>query len=643
MSSSKTVTQNLASRAMRLLLPVASAFLCLWLLSNSVRLPSMGELTSQMSQIPTINWVGAGLATLVSFWSLGRYDGVAHRHLHTGLDGTRARLAGMFSIAFSQTAGFGIFTGTFARWRLLPGLSPMHAAQMTAVTGLTFMGALAAICGLALVAWSPFPYAIPAGLALLAGCALACGATFFFPTLKLGKHKFRWPSLTAMAALGLWAIVDVTAAGTALWLLLPPDSGITLTTLLPAYFLALGLAIISSSPGGTGPLELAMVSLLASFDSTSILAGLFAFRLVYYLAPAVVSAVVLFWPTLLGPKTRQYQPLDVIGSRKDSPHTIAYARPRSETAVIRQNGGHLRSFGFNQLAMLDTPQTSIAFFDPVIGHAHETFAPLQQYARSRNALVCFYKCSPRVAVSARKAGWRTLRIAQDALVNPMTFTESGSSKRQLRRKLRNAEKSGIEVRDAANALPMTQLARVDRIWHEAHGVAHGTTMGRFEPGYVEGQQVFLAWQNSTIIGFATFHVAEKEWCLDLIRMGPDAPDGTGHALVRAAIAAAAEENVPCLSLAAAPDHRFADRVERGLRRFKACFDPTWQAQYIAAPNWGQLTLCLAELVRLVHRPLPVHPALPWAPSDLRKTPQGNWETGIHNEDEQNAFVFVRRA
>ncbi|MQQ07314.1 DUF2156 domain-containing protein [Epibacterium sp. SM1979] len=646
----KPAVRAAASKVLRVTLPIASAVLCLWLLTRSIQLPSIGELTSLMSQIPILNWLGAAFATLVSFWSLGRYDSVAHRHLDTGLDGPRARLAGMAAIGFSQTAGFGIFTGTFARWRLLPGLSPVQAAQLTALTGLTFMAALAVICAVALVAWSPFPYAIPVGLFLMLGCGLACAATFVFPTLKIGQHVFRWPSFTAMSALTFWAIVDVTAAGAALWLLLPPDSGIALTTLLPAYFMALGLAIISSSPGGTGPLELTLVSLLSGYEAASVLAGLFAFRIVYYLVPVAISSIFLTRPALLGGTSPKPDMLDEIGARKEAAHRIPFGRPRSETAVIRQNGGHVQSFGLNQLALLDTPQISVAFFDPISGYAQETFAPLRHYARSRNAAACFYKCSPRVALAARKSGWRVLRIAADAIIDPISFSESGSDKRQLRRKLRHAEKSGIQVRPAAGTLPIAQLAQVDRNWHAAHGIAHGTTMGQFEAGYIQGQRVFLAWKNNTIIGFASFHVADQEWCLDLIRMGPDAPDGTGHAMIRAAIEAAKSEDVPRLSLAAVPDHRFAHRVERGLRRFKACFAPTWQPLYIAAPNWGHLTLSLAELIRLVHRPLPVQPAAEWQPADLAPEHDSDaaatiGKTGgdIHNKDEENEIVFMRRA
>ena len=108
-----------------------------------------------------------------------------------------------------------------------------------------------------------------------------------------------------------------------------------------------------------------------------------------------------------------------------------------------------------------------------------------------------------------------------------------------------------------------------------------------------------------------------------------------------AIEKAAENDVPCVSLAAAPagalsghsalEKRlrtlfFAKAGGHGLRQFKASFNPRWQPLYMAAPGWTSLALAAAELWRLVHRP-PV----------LEGETDANW-ISAHEEDEKNQFA-----
>ncbi|WP_027243771.1 phosphatidylglycerol lysyltransferase domain-containing protein [Leisingera daeponensis] len=617
-----------AARLLRLAVPFAVMAGCLWLLEAQSDLPSLDELGALVFGLPAWKWAGAALATAVSFWALGRYDCVAHRHLGTGLDGPAARRAGMAAIAFSQTAGFGLITGSYARWRLLPGLTPLQAGQLTALVAATFLAALAVICGISLIAAPPVPGLAWAGTLILLATAALSAFSFLTPQIQLFGLPLRWPSLTAMAALGFWAAADAAAAGTALWLLLPPGTGVGWPQLISAFTVALGLAVISSAPGGAGPFELTLCALLPAVPDHSLIAGLLAFRLIYYAVPALIAGMLLAFPRLLPARAAAPDDAALLGSRSLPPAALPRDRRCSETGIIRQNGGRVHAFGLNQLALLDSPQASVALFDPLSGLTAETFAPLARHARRRNAAACYYKCSARTALLARKSGWRVLRIAEEAVLNPQTFSESGSSRRQLRRKLRHAETAGINVCRGANRLPFEQMQEADAAWASAHGTAYGTTMGRFEPGYLSCQEVVLAFHQGQLAGFASFHTSAREWCLDLIRLRPGVPDGTGHALVRAGIAAAAADGIPRLSLAAVPDHRLAGHADRGLRRFKAAFAPQWEPRYMTAPSWLQMAISIAELVRLVHRPPPVLPAA---------APQ------THNEDEENEIALARPA
>ncbi len=627
--------------------PLAMAALCIWALDARIGLPSPQDIGDTLASIPAWRWIAALSATAVSFWALGRYDTVAHRHLGTGFDGTReaprARRAGMAAIAFSQTAGFGLITGAYARWRLLPGLTALQAAQVTALVGFTFMITLAAITGAALLLNPVLPGMRWLGTLLVAGFVAALAGGFWYPSLRIGKLKLRWPSLIAMTALLGWTALDVIAAGTALWLLLPSGLEVTWISMVTVYFIALGAAILSSAPGGAGPLELTVCALLPGTETGALLAGLVAFRLVYYAVPAALSCMALVLPRKSNGAASSAEDHALLGTLERPASELPETRPNAETAIITQNGGHIRAFGLNQFAILDSPQCSIAFFDPISGHLPESLPPFATHARRRNASACLYKCSARTGLAARRAGWKVLRIAAEAVVYPAAFSEAGSSHRQLRRKLRHAEKAGITILPAQFSLPLDQMSEIDSQWQSSHGSAHGTTMGRFEQGYLARQRVFLAWRNGRLDGFISLHETRREWCLDLMRLRPDAPDGTSHALVRAAIAAAAEEEIPRLSLAAVPDHRWADRVDKGLRRFKACFAPRWEPRYVAAPSWGHMTLSLAELARLVHRPDPIVPAFSEAQTtgskghdQIREDLAGN---ALHNELEDYAFAL----
>lgn len=116
------------------------------------------------------------------------------------------------------------------------------------------------------------------------------------------------------------------------------------------------------------------------------------------------------------------------------------------------------------------------------------------------------------------------------------------------------------------------------------------------------------------MGFVSFHATAHEWCLDLMRVLPDAPDGTMHLLVQSAIENAATVSVPRLSLAAAPALPLGEtRIERflrtqyythgggpGLRQFKSCFATDWLPLFMAAPSASQLTFAAMDVIRSVN-------------------------------------------
>lgn len=602
---------SLASTMMRqvykLLIPAAIMVACLILLRDRLDGFDSGTLAAQWAAIPVQNWVAALILTALSFWAIGRYDIVAHRHIGSGISDHHAARSGMAAIGLSQTLGLGLLTGSFARWRLLPSLSLGQAAALTGFVTATFLGAMAVITSaVCLLLPAPAQSTLPA-IAVLASALGAIVMLLRKPTLRLFGKTVRMPSLLALGATTVWAFVDLLTAGAALYVLMPAGAVPEFAVFFPVFLLAFGTAIMLGTPGGVGPFELTLLALLHNGAvETSVITGVVAFRLLYYALPATLGLICLLLP-----------------ARRPTPRAATMAQssaplPRAESGVIRQNGGFVRSYGRIQAAIWQTAQARVALFDPSLPPPPAFFAKLQRDAREANRLAVLYKCDGRSAAAARRAGWACLHLADDALIAPETFTLASSRHRQLRRKVRQAEKADISVRPA-HPEDMPALAQVDLAWQQHHGAARGGTMGRFCPTYLSGQRVFVAEQGDRIVAFASFHTGRVEWALDLMRQTAAAPAGTMHKLVLYAIEAAAKEAIPQLSLSAVPvcpradlpwmQRLYAPVLRRGnaagLHQFKAAFAPSWQRLYVAAPSYTELTLALADIAHEVHDPAPL--------------------------------------
>ncbi len=236
---------------------------------------------------------------------------------------------------------------------------------------------------------------------------------------------------------------------------------------------------------------------------------------------------------------------------------------------------------------------------------------MTQTARAERAVPVLYKCDGRTAAIARRAGWSVIRLATEAVISPADWTTDRPACRQLRRKLRQAEGAGVTVAQACHPLPIPAMERVSADWIRCHGTERGFSMGRFDPALLAQQRVILASHDGRLVGFASFHVTRQDWSIDLMRHRFDAPEGTMHLIICAAIAAARDQGCRYLSLAAFPAP--PDTVRPLLRRlgwladsgqFKTAFGPRLMPLYAAGPGPLRLVVALAAVARAIHAPSP---------------------------------------
>ena len=213
------------------------------------------------------------------------------------------------------------------------------------------------------------------------------------------------------------------------------------TTLFPVYLAALTGALVTGTPGGVGPFELTALGLLPQGAAPEFMAGILAFRLIYYALPALIAAWFLYWreANTTPPVLSGLEPI------RDLPQDIS----RAELGVCLQNGARLLSVGQSQFAIVSTAQTETAMFDPIRGAALAGLPSLLDLAHRRNKVALIYKTTPRVAAALRRAGLTTLHIADEAVIDPQQFHLQGRKFRQVRRKLRQASGAGVKVTRAA--------------------------------------------------------------------------------------------------------------------------------------------------------------------------------------------------
>ncbi len=567
----------------RLGIGFALAALCLWLVLVQFQHVTAAAVTEAMGQVPLLNWGAALAATTASYAAIARYDVIAHRHLRTGVPTDCAARSGAVAVALTQSIGFGLATGTAARWRLLPGLGLARTTQVTMTVSLTFMTALSAL----ILLFNPLNNILLSAFGLIA--LLAVGLVL---TRNDKVPFFNWhltpPSLPACTAFFLLTLTDTVLATLALSFLLP-TANIAPMTLFSAYLLALGAGLISGTPGGLGPFELTLALLLPQVPAQDLGAALIAYRLVYHLVPLSLALPALLQQHAPIPSAPASPPLP---KRADLP----------EYQIAQQNGAIAITTPTAMAAAFPLAQSIVLFRAPLSGPLAPMLVATQRHARLTNRVACAYKLNARNAVHARAMGWTVLPLCNDAILNPAHFTLEAPECRQLRRQLRKARNAGVTTKRIT--LPDWQaMSRINTAWVQTHGPEHGLTMGRFDPAYLSHQTLYGAYRGSQLIAFLTVLPHRDQPIVDLMRSLPSHPPGTMQALILHALSDARSAGAT-LNLAATPAAWLNRRSKSrsGLIRFKASFAPTWQPLYIAAPN--PMALCLAawDIWRTLRRP-----------------------------------------
>jgi len=245
-------------------------------------------------------FVAAGYFTL-TFYDLFALRTIGANHIPYRI----AAVAGFTSYSIGHNIGASAFTGGAVRYRVYSawGLTAIDVAKICFVAGLTFWLGNVAVLGLG-IAYEPtaasaidrlplwFNRVIAfAALALLAAYVAwvwvkprVIGRSDWLVTLPGG------PLTLLQIGIG---IIDLACCAAAMYVLLPDDPHIDFIKLAVIFVAATLLGFASSSPGGLGVFDAAMMMALIEFEREELLAGLLLFRLLYYVIPFALSLIIL--------------------------------------------------------------------------------------------------------------------------------------------------------------------------------------------------------------------------------------------------------------------------------------------------------------------------------------------------------------
>lgn len=291
---------NISTKLRRWIGPIAVAIALAvlgWFLHRELRHFSYHDIVLAWHSLPVSALTLGGLLTLGSYLLLIGYDGLALKHLGRKISAARTAFASFTAFVVTNNVGLGALGSSAVRLRLYGawGLTVTEVMTMQAFVGTTFWLGLATTAG---AAWLFTGGSLDTIWArVVGGFLLSLGPVYIMicavrkKPVSLWRWSFSLPRPRLAFAQVLLGSADIALAGSVLWVLLPIGYG-NWGEFMALYAGALAMAVISSVPGGLGVLEsIVLLGRPESVPAPQALAGLVAFRAIYYLAPLVVASL----------------------------------------------------------------------------------------------------------------------------------------------------------------------------------------------------------------------------------------------------------------------------------------------------------------------------------------------------------------
>src|SRR5205823_7187957 len=242
-----------------------------------------------------------------------------------------------------HNVGASVFTGGAVRYRIYSawGLNAIDVAKICFLAGLTFWLGNAAVLGLGIACHPEAAAAIdqlPPWLNRVAAFAIIVALVAYVVWVwsqPRGVGRGPWtvtlpggPLTLLQIAIG---IVDLGFCALAMYVLTPDEPNLGFVVVAVIFVSATLLGFASHSPGGLGVFDAAMLVGLWQMDREDLLAGMLLFRVLYYIAPFVISVILLtLREIIVGARSKRLRRL------ASAANVQPRAEPRHEAVYVRE-------------------------------------------------------------------------------------------------------------------------------------------------------------------------------------------------------------------------------------------------------------------------------------------------------------------
>jgi phosphatidylglycerol lysyltransferase len=253
--------------------------------------------------------------------------------------------------------------------------------------------------------------------------------------------------------------------------------------------------------------------------------------------------------------------------------------------------------------------SAIALADPVgpSEHVTQTIREFVNFCRDNDWRVAFHQVTPELLPAYLQAGLKEIKIGDEAIVDLRNFRLEAPGFKDLRYSMRRMEREGIRAERFEPPVPDAVLYDAQRVsdeWLQLDGRRERSfTLGHFDANYLRCTPMIAAYDgNGAMHAFVNIAPSFRlgEVAVDLMRRGPNAPNGIMDFLLLKSFLDLKERGFTRFNLGLAPMsgfrsgeqasleeraiHRFLKGMTfifnfEGLRKYKAKYATWWEPRY----------------------------------------------------------------